>query len=77
MGKLINAKLNELDMQDLVAYEKAIRLICTIYENDIRSRTDSGVSQLYTDFKRFNNLHMRIIDEMKERVLYLEDEDKG
>jgi len=76
MGKLINAKLNELDMQDLVAYEKAIRLICTIYENDIRSRTDSGVSQLYTDFKRFNNLHMRIIDEMKERVLYL-DEDKG
>lgn len=76
MGKLINAKLNELDMQDLVAYEKAVRLICTIYENDIRSRTDSGVSQLYTDFKRFNNLHMRIIDEMKERVLYL-DEDKG
>ena len=77
MGKLINAKLNELDMQDLVAYEKAIRLICTIYENDIRSRTDGGVSQLYTDFKRFNNLHMRIIEEMKDRVLYLEDEDKG
>ena len=77
MAKTVNAKLNELDMQDLVAYEKAVRLICTIYENDIKSRTDNGVSQLYADFKRFNNLHMRIIDEMKERVLYLEDEDKG
>ena len=74
MGKLIKAKLNELDMQDLVAYEKAVRMICSIYENDIKSRVDGNVSQLYVDFKRFNNIHMKILDEMKERLKYLDDE---
>lgn len=73
-------KLKDLSIQDLVAYEKATKLICARYENDIRALEMQGNSDraLYEEFNNYHVKYVDIVEEMKQRVMDLKtNENKG
>ena len=62
--------ISSLSLRDLIDYEKAASLICRRYENNIKmydgSIRQSGLE--YENFKRLNDTHTKILNEIEKRV---------
>ena len=68
--------VSSLSLRDLIDYEKAASLICRRYENNIKmydgSIRQSGLE--YENFKRLNDTHTKILNEIEKRVKNLFNE---
>lgn len=62
--------LSKLTISELIDYEKAARLVCGKYENELKSYDGSivGNTTSVMEFEEFNKKHNKIMDEIKSRV---------
>lgn len=69
----MNKDLSKIKISDLVAYEKAARIVCVKYENSVKNY-DGTLNQVgvdFSNFEKFNKLRNAIIEEMEKRLLHL------
>lgn len=70
MEKNNSINLDSIPIVDLIAYEKAAKIICSKYENMLKTY-DGTINQNaleYQTFRRINGKHLAIIEEIERRI---------
>lgn len=73
MGKI---KLNTLNIEELLNYEKGCNIICKYYENAVKTydgRINTNSSE-YKKFQEYNNIRIEIVAAISKKVNDLEIE---